>query len=227
MTYSISDKFHRPITVWWHRQNTRIRLISMGAIFLTGCSMALPAQNDRKEDKKMIGQQVMELMIKLDTLDERSQMKLLSQVDEQRIELLGVLLKHLGTSTSKNVQAGAIYLIGRHRLAGGVGELIRRIDFNAGSESKLSALRLWERYPAMEALITIGKPSVSSALELLATDINDLRRTLAVKVVRYVEGADIAMFILQKTHTSEQDSTRKAKLADAVARLQQLISETR
>ena len=78
----------------------------------------------------------------------------------------------------------------------------------------------------MEALITIGKPSVKPTLELLATDANDLRRTLAVKVVRYVEGADVALFILQNTQASEQDARRKAMLAEAYARLQKLISET-
>ena len=54
---------------------------------------------------------------------------------------------------------------------------------------------LWEQYPAMEALITMGKPSVPAAIELLAADKSDLRRNLAVKVIRYVEGADVAEFV--------------------------------
>lgn len=175
----------------------------------------------------MIEQQVMELMRKLNTLDEHSRMKLISQVDEQRAELLGVLLKHLGTSTDKKVQAAAIYLIGRHRLSEGSGELIRRIDFDSGGEPKLSALPLWERYPAMEALITIGKPSVPAAIELLATDGNDLRRNLAVKVVRYVEGPEVAELILQKSLAPESNLNRKALLRDAQSRLHKLIEETR
>jgi len=176
----------------------------------------------------MIEQQVMDMMKKLDTLDERSRMKLLSQVDEQRLELLGVLLKHLGTSPSKNVQAAAIYLIGRHRLSDGVGELIQRIDFAPGTERRIPEPEpLWEKYPAMEALISIGKPSVRGAIELLATDPNDLRRSLAVKVVRYVEGADVAEVVLQKAQAAEQDATRKALLQDALLRLQKLVQETR
>ena len=168
----------------------------------------------------MIEQQIMELMRTLDTLDEHSQMKLLSQVDEQRYELLGILLKHLGTSPSKNVQAAAIYLIGRHRLSEGVQELIQRIDFEPGGQFMWkNAEPLWERYPAMEALITIGRSSIRHAVELLATEGHNLRRELAVKVIRYVEDAEIAQFILQKAHDAENDISRKANLKEALSHL--------
>ena len=155
----------------------------------------------------------MELMKRLDTLDERSRMKLLSTVDQQRNELLGVLLTQLGTSPSKNVRAGAIYLIGRNRLSDGVDELARWIDFAPGSDQKIPEPEpLWEKYPAMEALITIGKPSVKPALELLATDADDTRRTLAVKVIRYVEGADAALL---RPPESPECRTRRQASGDA------------
>ncbi|OGP79421.1 MAG: hypothetical protein A2V86_01765 [Deltaproteobacteria bacterium RBG_16_49_23] len=170
----------------------------------------------------MIEKQVMELMKNLDTLDERSRMELLSQVDQQRQELLLILLKHLDTSSSINVKAATIYLMGRHRLSEGIEELIRRIDFDAGENLLLSALPLWDRYPAMEALINIGQPAVSAAIELLATDMNDLRRDLAVKVVRYVEDGEVAGFILTRAHAAETDPNRKANLQDAINRLAKL-----
>ena len=161
-------------------------------------------------------------MKNLDTLDERSRMELLSQVDEQRQELLLILLKYLDTSCSVNVQAAAIYLMGRHRLSEGIEELIRRIDFDAGENLLLSALPLWDRYPAMEALINIGQPAVPAAVELLAKDMNDLRRDLAVKVIRYVEDAEIARFILARAQSNEPDQNRKANLQDAIGRLDKL-----
>ncbi len=170
----------------------------------------------------MIEQEIMELMKSLDTMDERARMRLVSKVDEQRNELLSVLIKHLDTSPSKNVQATAIYLIGRHRLAEGVGELIRHIDFDASGQAIKGAEPLWEQYPAMEALITIGKPSVLATLKLLATETDDLRRTLAVKVIRYVEGAEIARFILDHSYAAENDPVRKANFADARTRLNKL-----
>ena len=79
----------------------------------------------------------------------------------------------------------------------------------------------------MEALITIGIPSVKPTIELLATDENELRRTLGVKVLRYVEGPDVAVFVLQKASSSEEDAGRKALLSDALKRMQKLIDETR
>lgn len=175
----------------------------------------------------MIEKEIMDLINKLDTLDERSQMRLLSQVDEQRNELLGVLLRHLGTSSSINVQAAAIYLIGRHRLSDGVTELTQRVDFAPETPPMKGPEPLWDQYPAMEALISIGKPSTPAAIGLLASDSNDLRRNLAVKIIRYVEGAEVAEFILQNEQNNEGDPQRKTMLADALLRLRKLIEETR
>ena len=205
----------------------KVAVIAASTILLLGYHINWGRSDDRQGETHVIEQQVVELMKKLDTLDERSRTKLLSEVDEQRNELLGVLLKHLGTSSSKNIQAAAIYLIGRHRLADGVNELIGRIDFDPGKQPQPGPEPLWERYPAMEALITIGKPSTQAAVNLLATDQQDLRRSLAVKVIRYVEGAEVAEFILQKAGAAEKDQTRKTLLQDALKRLQKLINETK
>jgi HEAT repeat protein len=174
----------------------------------------------------MIDKEIADLMTKLDSLDDNARMRLLSSVDSQRSELLGVLLRHLGTSQSKNVQAAAIYLIGRHHLVDGVPELIKWIDFAPGGPRIPEPEPLWEKYPAMEALINIGRPSVAPAIELLATDSNDLRRSLAVKVLRYVETPDVAKFILQKSQDSAADEGRKSMLVDALSRLDKLIAET-
>jgi len=175
----------------------------------------------------MTPQQTADLMSKLDKMDERSQMSLLSQVDRERSETLGLLLKYLGPHSSINVQAAAIYLIGRNRLSDGVPELVRRIDFDTGAEPKKTAEPLWERYPAMEALITIGSPSVRPSVELLATDPNEVRRNLAVKVIRYVEGPEVAKFILERAIAAESEPKRRANLSDGMKRLQTLIQQTR
>jgi len=170
----------------------------------------------------MIGQQIMDLMKKLDTLDDRTRMDLCSHVDEQRDELLTVLIRHLNTATTASTKTATIYLIGRHRLLNGVRELIKQIDFESESQSHGSPLPLWGQYPAMEALIHIGQPAVSAAVELLGKEMNDLRRDLAVKVVHYVEDAEIAKFILTRAHAAETDPNRKANLQDAIERLDKL-----
>jgi len=173
----------------------------------------------------VIGQQLTDVMKKLDTLDERSRMELLSQVDEQRSEMLAVLVKHLDTSPSKNVRAAAIYLIGRYRLSDGVDQLIQHIDFDSGAAPSRGPEPLWEEYPAVEALITIGQPSVPEVMDLLATDHNHLRRDLAVKVLRYVEGPEVADFLLRNYLAKEKDAQRRANLRDALERLRKLIGD--
>ena len=175
----------------------------------------------------MIAQQLTDMMKQLDTLDERSRMELLSQVDEQRGEMLAVLVKHLDTSPSRKVQAAAIYLIGRYRLSDGVNELVRRLDFDSGVRPTRGPEPLYEQYPAVEALITIGQPSIPAVMHVLATDRNDLRRRLAVKVLRYVEGPDVADFILRNAQAKEMDPARNANLGEALQRLRRLIAETR
>jgi len=208
-----------------------LALKSWATVAVVAVTLGFSANSCLVEGKKgrvsMVEQQVMVLMKQLDTIDERSRSMLLSQVDVQRNELLGILLKHLGTSPSTNVHAAAIYLIGRHRLAEGTEDLVKRIDFDPGRTPHVGPEPLWEKYPAMEALITIGKPSIKPTLELLASDGSDLRRALAVKVIRYVEGADTALFVLQKAHDSEHDPNRKTMLTDAYGRMVKLISETR
>ncbi len=214
----------RPFSSRFFRQVILSLTLLVGIVVIgAGCRAA----DGRKGEKTVIEQQVMEMMNKLDTLDDRARMKVLSHVDEQRNELLGVLLKHLGTSSSKDVQAAAIYLIGRHRLSEGVSDLIRRIDLDTGERGLAKSLPLWDRYPAMEALITIGRPSVLPAVEVLATETNDLRRDLAVKVVRYAEDAGVAKFILERALSAEKDPNRVAKLKDALSRLDRLIQATK
>jgi len=178
-------------------------------------------------EEQMIDRRVMEMMSKLDSLDDRSLMELLSQVDEQRGELHAALVNQLRTSPSTRVQASAIYLMGRNRLSESVQDLIQRIDFAPETKPWVGSEPLWEKYPAMEALITIDLPSVAPSIELLATDSNDLRRSLAVKVIRYVEGPDVARFVLEKAYQKENDPSRKQKLKDALARFDELVQRTK
>jgi len=51
---------------------------------------------------------------------------------------------------------------------------------------------------------------------MLAEDENDLRRNLAVRVLRAVEGTEFARMILERRMREEEDLGRKAKLADAI-----------
>ena len=185
-----------------------------------------PRAESQKGEEPVIEQQIAELMGQMDQLDEDGRMRLLSRTDEQRSVLLGVLLKRIGTSDSKSVQAAAIYLIGANRLEQGAYDLIQRIDFDMGERrSPVTREPLWERYPAMEALIKIGQRGVQQALELLAKEDQPLRRDLAIKVMRYSTDADVATLILQRAHSQEADPRRKARLKGALSRLEAMLKD--
>jgi len=200
------------------RQQALVALVMLPV----GCALGM-AQDWGNGNKAMIEQQIAEMMGKLDALDERSRMQLISGVDRQRSELLGVLLRQLGTTNSNHVKAAAIYMIGRHRLSEGARELIRWIDFEPPPPARRGVAEpLWERYPAMEALIAIGHPSIGPTLELLATDDNFTRRDLGVKVIRYAEDSGVARFILERAAAGVSEPARQARLRDALTRLSKL-----
>ena len=179
------------------------------------------------EEDIMYPEQIKEVLSKLDSLDEYSQMKLLSNIDAQRTNILGILLTELGTTTSKKVQTGCIYLIGALRFSDGVNELINRIDFDVGERNhEIHREPLWERYPAMEALIKIGKPSVQPILNLLSQEKDELRIDLAIKVLRYVEGPEMSMILLENYYKSSKNIEKRNILKKAILKLKQLIKQT-
>ncbi|MFN2199614.1 MAG: HEAT repeat domain-containing protein [Caldilineaceae bacterium] len=166
--------------------------------------------------------QVIDLMKQIETLAQREQFVLLSKVDEERRQLLGVLMQYLGSSPSRDVRAAAAYLIGRHRLSEGAPALVESIGLDARYPPMKGPEPLWERYPAMEALINIGKPAVRPCIGLLATEDDHVRRYLAIKVVRYVEGPQISEFVLKQAQAIEGDSAKRARLEDALVQLRHL-----
>lgn len=160
-----------------------------------------------------------DLMQRLPTLDGQAQGAALSQVEVQRAELRSRLELHAEKGSTPFVRAAAMYLMGRHRLDECVPYLLRHIEFDAPHEVPSHREPLWERYPAIEALVHIGKPSVLSTVDMLAEEEDDLRRNLAVRVLRGIEGTDFARQILERRMAEEDDLGRKAKLADAMERL--------
>ena len=73
-------------------------LIAAMAVLFSPLGNIHGVADEKKGEVPVIEQQILELMKKLDALDERSRMQLLSQIDAQRNELLGVLLKQLGSA---------------------------------------------------------------------------------------------------------------------------------
>jgi hypothetical protein len=82
---------------------------------------------------------------------------------------------------------------------------------------------------AVTALIKIGKPASVECLKRLALEDNDKeiafgsKRGLMLRVIRKVEGDDVAHFMLQNAIDKEQDKDRKANLTAALELLDKWI----
>jgi hypothetical protein len=83
---------------------------------------------------------------------------------------------------------------------------------------------------AVTALIKIGKPASVECLKRLSLMSNDKkdtfdpeRRDLLLRVIRKVEGDDVACFMLKNAIEKEQDKDKKANLAAALDTLNERI----
>ncbi|HEX4122039.1 MAG TPA: hypothetical protein VH619_15580 [Verrucomicrobiae bacterium] len=92
----------------------------------------------------------------------------------------------------------AIYLLGSLRTLDlqSINILIENIDFKAEKFDRLLKTRIsvirWGLYPAQEALIKIGKPTIAPISNHLPIETNELRRRLLCDVLRKVEGSQSA-----------------------------------
>jgi len=72
------------------------------------------------------------------------------------------------------------------------------------------------KYPAVNALIKIGKPSVAAVLKEISVSSDKQRTTLYCRVIIGVEGKEIAKRVLDKAIINETDKNRKENLKSAL-----------
>jgi hypothetical protein len=94
--------------------------------------------------------------------------------------------------------------------------LIKYIDLRASRFDPKTRIRRWGDYPAEEALIKIGEPTVNPLLSYLPNEINGLRRHLMCEVLRRVEGKENAQGQIKQRLAAESDLTRQANLKAAL-----------
>lgn len=82
----------------------------------------------------------------------------------------------------------AIYLLGelQPKDTNAIEFLIENIDFKATKIEPPNSFPRWGKYPAEEALITIGKPVVNPILDHIPKEDNEFRRQLMCDVLREV-----------------------------------------
>jgi hypothetical protein len=124
----------------------------------------------------------------------------------------------------------AALLLGEMRAETAVSPLADGIELRG--LTTINGRTLQSMYPCYGALVRIGKPASLECLKRLASekftesDKGRLSRSeLLLKVVREVEGDDVARFMLQNAIDKEQDKDKKANLTAALALLEKRIKE--
>lgn len=77
--------------------------------------------------------------------------------------------------------------------------------------------------PIAEALVRIGKPAVPEMLKVLVGSDDSIVRAEAVAVIRFVEGKEVSVFILESAIKKETDSSQKQRLQLALKELKALL----
>jgi hypothetical protein len=116
----------------------------------------------------------------------------------------------------------AIFLLGTFRPTdtNSIEVLIENIDFRASKIDPLLGPARWGFYPAQEALIKIGSPTVNPILNHLPNETNELRLHLMCEVLRHVEGKEAAHSQIKKILADKSDSAKHANLEAALKELE-------
>jgi len=115
--------------------------------------------------------------------------------------------------------------------------LIKYIDLKDTNLVSKTRTALWGAYPAEEALVCIGKPSVNPILQHLPNETYELRRHLMCEALVLIEGKNDAMFNESdgkaKVHgqitnllAAESDSSKKANLELALKGVETLTTKS-
>jgi hypothetical protein len=154
------------------------------------------------------------------SLDDFEKMSVSFHADTQRF-CRELILIFTNSATSDLGQCAAAYYLGEIRDPSATGVLAEKIG-----------LRLhWEKYPtynfpdvpdypAMDALIKIGNPSIPAVIRNLAENDDAKVRELSLQVLTRIDGdKDISQLRLQEALKAEKDSQKQARLHVALKSL--------
>lgn len=126
-----------------------------------------------------------------------------NQVSEAYQSAITELKKQLWTKElSGEQQTYVIYLLGELRAVTAATLLVEHIDFETPVVDLKIAMGRWGPYPATEALVKIGRPSVKEILAKAQRKQNDSRLKQMAIVIRAVEGIKVARLRVQDAITN-------------------------
>jgi hypothetical protein len=134
------------------------------------------------------------------------------QVSTEYITILVDKIRHANLNPTNKVFA--IYLLGMFHSndTNAIEVLIESIDFKAVFRDYNLDVSRWGMYPAQEALIKIGRPTVNPIMAHLLVETDELRRHLMCEVLRRVDSRESVQIEIRKILAAELDSNRQANL---------------
>jgi hypothetical protein len=124
-------------------------------------------------------------------------------------------------SSGKRTKGYAAYYLGVLHATKAVDSLANQINFAVGEAGSISEMDSpWISLPAVNALLTIGSPSIPALIRNLAESDDDNVRKRSLRVLNLIEGdKDIVQLRLQKALNAEKDSNKQARLQAALKSL--------
>jgi HEAT repeat protein len=145
--------------------------------------------------------------------------KVASDLYLERQRLCRELLSILKDAKSSNFQkCSAAYYLGEMRLPDAVSVLSTLVALrNESSYGIKTRLPVMTDYPVVEALIKIGKASTVGMISNLENSSDPLVCDLSARVIRKVEGFELARIIVQNAIAKQTDAAKKARLQAAMS----------
>ncbi len=189
-------------------------LFCLGVSFLIVVSGSLSLAQRQTQNRGLNEKGVMPRLASLGS-DER--MKLLERASTDRSDLQTALISQLrDESNPKEVTISIAFLLGLHRMGQAVQDLSKHIALTNRPLLDDDRRPLIGEYPVVDALIRIGGPAIPEMIKNIETSDDEKVRELSAKVIRYVDGPEIARFRLQKAMEKQSDPGKKARLKAAM-----------
>ena len=150
----------------------------------------------------------------IEKLNQNEMFKLAEAGYLKRKKLQNMLIKKINHSASTEVRACCIYIMGEYKLEAGIPILSENILFIATGDSRRETH--WREDAAVEALTKIGVKAIPTMIELIENDPDLEKRKLALKVIKDVQGQEVAEFIIQQAIKKQKDSVKKNRLKEAL-----------
>jgi hypothetical protein len=158
-----------------------------------------------------------ESLPRLASLSSIERMQVLERASTDRSDLQAALITQLRDhSNPKEVTISVAFLLGLHRMEQAVQDLSTHITLTNYPLAEDDRRPLIGEYPVVDALIRIGSPAIPEMIKNIETSDDRKVCELSAKVIRYVDGREIASFRLQKAMERQSDPGKKARLKAAM-----------